>query len=64
MGAAASTTAARSQVTDLLNDKNGQPKPADASDITVRINSYHPNRTGILIKSIFLLLPSPLLIPT
>ena len=42
MGAAASTTAARSQVTDLLNDKNGQPKPADASDITVRINSYHP----------------------
>lgn len=33
MGAAASTTAARSQVTDLLNDKNG-PKPADASDIS------------------------------
>jgi len=34
MGAAASTSAARSQVKDLLNDKNGNPKPADASDIS------------------------------
>lgn len=34
MGAAASTNAARTQVKDLLNDKNGNPKPSDASDIS------------------------------
>ena len=37
MGAAASTTAARTQVSELLNDKNG-PKPADASDIQVMLD--------------------------
>ena len=46
MGAAASTTAARTQVTDLLNDKNG-PKPADASDIQV---SFCPTDCHFILR--------------